>query len=442
MNKFLKVLPLVFMFVASPSVEALANTNKEVSAFANTTSKLKLQDWSKEYAKINTKGKLTVDIVKDYDAKADGESNSSQALQKAINEVSKRGGGIVFIPQGKYRFVNISMRSNVKVYIDHRATISPYYKSKEKLSLFNFGDTGENIENVEVCGVGGRFNIVLEKQSSPKQRVFVFRGVKNFKVSNVHIEDVKVQLPIMSFGPTESGELVGPTNGEISYASVNNCHYGYGLVQMQCAFDTKFHKLSGVGGVTLRAETGAAAMNDTQRGGIFGVTGDYIHCKNGNAVVMVSPHSMINGEVAFDHINSDGCGWAVRLDKGFISSKQTTKGLKVGTYTKATVNNIKAIAGENAQVKTKHFGFYKEGIAEKCPPYDENLISEPTFSVGAVLNEANFPVKIGKVEVDGFEKGILTPKDQITAEYMKIKKAKKPAKTAEKDGKLANTKKK
>ncbi len=442
MNQFLKVIPLVFMFAASPSVEALANTKQEVSLFANTTSKLKLQDWSTEYAKINTKSDLTVDIVKDYGAKADGETNSSQALQKAINDVSRRGGGVVFIPQGEYRFVNISLRSNVKLYIDHRVTISPYYKSKEKLSLFNFGDTGGNIENVELCGVGGRFKIVLEKQSSPKQRVFVFRGVKDFKVSNVHIEDVKVQMPIMSFGPTKSGELVGPTNGEISYASVNNCHYGYGLVQMQCAFDTKFHKLSGVGGVTLRAETGYAAMNDNQRGGIFGVTGEYIHCKNGNAVVMVSPHSMTNGEVSFNHINSDGCGWAVRLDKGFISSKQTVDGLIVGTYTKATVDNIKAVASKNAQVKTKHFGFYKEGIAEQCPPYDENLISEPTFSVGAVLNEANFPVKIGKVEIDGFEKGILTPKDQLTAEYMKIKRPKKHAMPVQKDNKPANVKKK
>ncbi len=425
MNKFLKVIPLVFMFAASPSIEAIANPKQDISIFANTTSKLKLQDWSKEYAKISMKSNLTVDIVKDYGAKPDGESNSSEALQRAINYVSEKGGGIVFIPQGRYRFVNISMRSNVKLYIDHRAIISPYYKSKEKLSLFNFGDNGRSIENVEVCGVGGRFNIILEKQSSPKQRVFVFRGVKNFRVSNVHVEDVKVQLPIMSFGPTDSGELVGPTNGEISYASVNNCHYGYGLVQMQSAFDTKFYKLSGVGGVTLRAETGAAAMNDAQRGGIFGVTGEYLHCKNGNAVVMVSPHSMTNGEVSFNHINSDGCGWAVRLDRGFISSKQTVDGLKVGTYTKATVNNIKAIAGKNAQVKTKHFGFYKEGIVALCPPYDEHLISEPTFSVGAVLNEANFPVEIGKVEIDGFEKGILTPKDEITAEYKKLKKAKK-----------------
>ena len=438
MNKIIKIIPLVFMFSVSPNVDAIANTNVEISIFTNTTSKLKLQDWSKEYAKVSTKSNLAVDIVKDYGAMPDGKSNSSKALQKAIDDVSNKGGGVVFIPKGEYRFLNIIMRSNVKLYIDHRATISPYYNTKEKLSLFNFGDTGENIENVEVCGVGGRFNIVLEKQKSNKQRVFVFRGVKNFKVSNVHIEDVKVQLPIMSFGPTESGELVGPTNGEISYASVNNCHYGYGLVQMQCAFNTKFHKLSGVGGVTLRAETGAAAMNDAQRGGVFGVTGEYIHCKNGNAVVMVSPHSMINGDVSFDHINSDGCGWAVRLDKGFISSKQTTKGLKVGTYTKATVDNVKAIAGKNAQVKTKHFGFYKEGIAKQCPAYDENLISEPTFSVGAVLNEANFPVEIGKVEVDGFDKAILTPKDELTTEYKKLKKQVRPT---PKDAKLAKVKK-
>jgi polygalacturonase len=56
-----------------------------------------------------------------YGAVADGKTNNTAAIQKAINEASANGGGRVMVPAGKFITGVITLKSNVDLHIDKNA---------------------------------------------------------------------------------------------------------------------------------------------------------------------------------------------------------------------------------------------------------------------------------------------------------------------------------
>ena len=61
--------------------------------------------------------------VKDYGAKGDGQTFDTDVINKAIEEVSKAGGGTVYFPPGNYLSYTIRLQNNISLYIDRGATI-------------------------------------------------------------------------------------------------------------------------------------------------------------------------------------------------------------------------------------------------------------------------------------------------------------------------------
>ncbi len=359
--------------------------------------------WDNEYYQyVSPVGTTRVNIVDDYGAPTDGVSNSSAALQAAIDYISSIGGGEIYIPAGQFCFKTISMRSNVTILVEAGATIKPMYPADPESTtvtqvfyFYNTDGSGAPLENVEMIGLGGRFNVVLERRVNQtlSAKLFLLGSIKNFRISNVNITDVDTSYPMFTFNPTaidsidpEDGKkMMGAKNGIISHARVDNCHYGYGLVQIQAGENIHFEKLSGVGGVTLRAETGAQSMNNSQWGGVFNITGKDIYCKNGNAAAMVSPHGMQNGDVSIEHIIAESCGMGVRLDGGYISDKDD-EGLvsEPGSYQNVKISKVYARFGWEAQLKSKHYGYLPDELHQYCPPTVNN-VSEPAPSIAAVV---------------------------------------------------------
>ncbi|WP_259069275.1 glycoside hydrolase family 28 protein [Mucilaginibacter sp. X4EP1] len=59
--------------------------------------------------------------VKNYGAIADGETNNTVAIQKAIDEASANGGGRVIVPAGRFVTGVIDLKSNVELHLDKNA---------------------------------------------------------------------------------------------------------------------------------------------------------------------------------------------------------------------------------------------------------------------------------------------------------------------------------
>jgi len=61
--------------------------------------------------------------VRDFGAKGDGTTIDSPSIDKAIDEAARRGGGVVWFPQGTYASYTIHLKSNVTLYLDRGAVL-------------------------------------------------------------------------------------------------------------------------------------------------------------------------------------------------------------------------------------------------------------------------------------------------------------------------------
>jgi len=95
---FIGLISLQFMYTKTEGI-----INNVLKLFSNTT--------------------LTVN-VKDYGAKGDGFTEDTAAFQKAMDKVSLKGGGEVFIPAGNYILQPIFVKSNVNLVGENRDTVT------------------------------------------------------------------------------------------------------------------------------------------------------------------------------------------------------------------------------------------------------------------------------------------------------------------------------
>ena len=187
-------------------------------------------------------------------------------------------------------------------------------------------------------------------------------------------------------------------------ANVTVAAYGYGLVQIQAAESVRFENLSGTGGVTLRMEAGEKRMNYSQIGGMNNIVGRNISCTDGNAAVMISPHSMKNGVVTVDGVKSVGCGFAVRIADGYVATKYATPNLQPRTFAAgSSVKKVDATFGLKAQLKPKHFKYVPallgNSIQDQIESEDGESVRGP--AIAAVLNEASYLVTVENVTSHG-----------------------------------------
>jgi hypothetical protein len=246
-----------------------------------------------------------------------------------------------------------------------------------------------------VRGVGGKYILKLVKHEKG-QTIFGCGNITNFLISDFIAEDVKTKFSCICF--YLGANNVYPKNAVIKNIVQYNADYGYGIVQTQAAENVLFKNFDCEGGVALRIETGEKVMNDKQIGGVDKIFGRNISCKNGNAAVMVSPHSMHNGTVDIDGVTSENCGFGVRIGAGFVSDKQTNPNLTPGTFTEVKIDNVDATFGFTAQIKKGHFPY--------IPVYHEKHVVDWNTAhntigpaIAAVLFSGNYKpaVTIGKV---------------------------------------------
>jgi len=108
--------------------------------------------------------------VKDFGAKGNGMSMDGNAINKAIDEAAKAGGGTVFFPAGNYLSGSIHLKSNICLYISEGATliastdstqfdkpeksINDVYQDYGHSHFHNSFIWGENLHDISIIGAG------------------------------------------------------------------------------------------------------------------------------------------------------------------------------------------------------------------------------------------------------------------------------------------------
>lgn len=109
--------------------------------------------------------------IQDYGAVGDGIQLNTVAIQAAIDDCGKNGGGTVFIPCGTYLAGSIHLKSNINLYFETGAKLlgskdlDNHFDPDEAISYPLYQDVshsyfhhsliwGENLENIAITGLG------------------------------------------------------------------------------------------------------------------------------------------------------------------------------------------------------------------------------------------------------------------------------------------------
>ncbi|WP_111709807.1 glycoside hydrolase family protein [Lutibacter citreus] len=374
---------------------------------------------------MNQKG-FTKYLNKDYNLKDDNaKSDQSEKLNKAIEDVSNRGGGIIKISKGVYSFSGIYLKSNVHLLIEEGTVIKPtsgvvFNFSVDKKTEKN--DAKSFIENVSVRGNGGAFIVDYHTlKYKDRQRAIIAKMVKNFLIQDMIVKDNYSVYCGITLAPSnekvkdvKDWEVSRPTKGTIKNISHYNASPGYGLVQCHGAQSVHFENLYAEGGVSFRLEVGANNKNV----GVYDLTAKNIINKNGRCAVMLGPHSAKNGIIKVDGVVSIGSTFAVTIGDGGV--KKDAPDQTPGYFHKdSSIDNILAIYGKSAQVKGPTLLEFP-----KVSDYFEYLkvFSDGKFyegpSVTAVhYGPTTYSINIGKnIKMEGFphhnDKPIITRADK------------------------------
>ncbi len=365
--------------------------------------------------------------VLDYGIKSDPNLNQSAALQSAINDLSRKGGGVLSFPKGEYRFAKVAMCSNVHLVIDKDAFLYPAMNDEHIVTMLQFNIdplTKKVLKNASIrCAQEGEQYTVdfqLESKTNGWKMIFANVGlVKNFMVSDFKLIDNFSNHCSMNVasgaGDLSAYEVDRSTDGEISNCTHINAHPGYGLVQIHSANRIYCEDLSTVGGVTLRLETGAKNAR-----GVMDIHAKNLTNLNGRSALMLAPHRMKNGTVKVDGITTYSCETAVAVGSGHDDGKDERgnsaaagEAEQIGSFASdSVVVNVHGVYGENACIKGSATYVYKPGeldkarfadISAKMNGDDSNKwLFGPTHSVVSDRSDGLYTVTFKNVTAEGF----------------------------------------
>ncbi|MFR2851832.1 hypothetical protein [Hungatella sp.] len=333
-----------------------------------------------------------------------------------IDEVAESGGGKVTIQSGVYYLLNVQMKSNVHILIQDGTVLnlckeSPAGATRNSTIMFTMGGCGkreesECVKNASIEALGENIKVDLTTNPADSKRFLQIGNAQNFIVCGLDIYDNLCKFSCITFGVelTDSGNAAA-CGGIIKDINCYNCAYGYGAIQVQAGINILFKDIYALGGVTLRLESGipGTRAEDTKPAKTDKIVARNIISEEGNAALMVSPHTADQGTFDARYIKSIGSGFAARIEKGF--------GKHEGTFSSDSVlKDVYAVYGERAQLKAKHFKYLPAELADKVTEVDsgnpevENTYIGPSISaVGLIANyDINFDISEVK-QAEGFD---------------------------------------
>lgn len=148
--------------------------------------------------------------VRDYGAKADGETNDAGAINKAIDAAAATGGGTVFFPAGTYLSGSIRLKSNITLYLSSGSVLEAMddpaaYDAPEPNAYDMYQDFGHshwhngfiwgvNLHDIAIIGPGMIYGKGLTRNIS-RDHLPKGLGDKSIALKNCHnvlLRDFKI----------------------------------------------------------------------------------------------------------------------------------------------------------------------------------------------------------------------------------------------------------
>lgn len=378
--------------------------------------------------------KDTIFNVHDFGARADGETDNTQAFADAIQACSESGGGTVLVPEGKYLTGPIHLKSNVNFHLeedteilftkDKKAYLPVVHTSYEGMEFMNYSPMiyAYKQKNIAVTGKGvfngqagkdnwwpwsgaeryghtegephqrnehnlPRLSKMVEEGVAVEDRVFGdghhFRVTffEPFECENVLIKDVKfINAPFWVMHPTKSNNVTvdgvtveshGPNNDGCNPEYSQNVHI------KNCVFDT--------GDDCIAIKSGRD--NDGRRVGISSENIVIENCimKEGHGGVVMG--SEISGGVRHVYARNNEMS-SPNLDRAIRIKTNTRRG---GTVEDIYVKNLEVGVVKEAVLKINtHYAIYDNQEGEHLPVirniFLENVSVEDGGEYGLLIN--------------------------------------------------------
>lgn len=230
-------------------------------------------------------GSMTATNVRDYGATGDGTTDDTAAIQRAVEACRARGGGLVYLPTGRYAITGIQLGNAIDLVGENHNTA---------VLLF----TADSGNAVEVIGGGfnrlAHFQILYDRKASDGAAIYLKRTF------TVDIDGVFVQ---------------GGNAGHI------NAHDGIVADECTATFIRNFNvyfcqndgiRVNGPGGNDTYIQTGVINLGQSDAGAAIHLQ-DY-----GNGAVNITDAEVLLGEYS---LLADGSNYMRFVDSYFDSSK-------------------------------------------------------------------------------------------------------------------------
>ncbi|MBE0392823.1 hypothetical protein [Flavobacterium sp. PL002] len=333
---------------------------------------------------------------KEIEIKLTGKNDGTDSalLNAKIASLSKSGGGIIHLRKGNYYLIDVLLRSNIQLKIDKEVVIEPFLDATAKKMGNSIFEVGRKflVENVAITNA--------EEDEEDKENWFTARfpkgdyrmkiitacNVRNFKFSGFKVIDSYTPFSAIALNlPDNSNRDEVARQGIVKNVLLTNSHVGYGVIQIQAGKSILCKNLEGVGGVTLRVETGSGETGKLNVQTVDDIVGRNITIKEGDAALTISPHRVDQGRVDVEGITAINSTFAVQLAAGFKDRKETGVD-NIGTFdSRSYVGDITVTGGKGAQVKSKDFMFFdcaeRKEMVSKCQNPDFESTSGRSIGV-------------------------------------------------------------
>lgn len=275
------------------------------------------------------------------DCGLDTASDDAAAFEQCQEELVHLGGGCVVVPAGQYRLSGVMLNaSNTAWFFEDGVAMEPWPGLQKSVALISIGASEPTAtsspSNITIMGppgaqhTGGWTMDVSRPLFCPWHTHGVQVGsVTGFRIANLLIKQADNETipnllcgqdsPAMGTGKGKDGR--SPMYGEVTNITAVGGTPGYGLIQLQSAQHVHFSNLEGVGGYTLRLETGGNSGGDPSVM-VNNITADNITCHNGRGAFAAWPHSQKNGDFHLRGLYSYGCAETFTLAPGYSDSKR------------------------------------------------------------------------------------------------------------------------